>query len=83
VRSVTPDVPLGTDPDHAAGFLSDFTATGFVSDFTDPLSSSEWWVSHVGADRWTPPGPGKPLTLIDSGVDLSQRSSSTARTPLR
>ena len=44
VRSVTPDVPLGTDPDHAAGFLSDFTATGFVSDFTDPLSSSEWWV---------------------------------------
>jgi hypothetical protein len=71
VRSVTPDVPLGTDPDHAAGFLSDFTATGFVSDFTDPLSSSEWWVSHVGADRWTPPGPGKPLTMIDSGVDLS------------
>src|SRR5829696_4115664 len=61
VRSVTPDVPLGTKPGHAPGFFG----------FTDPLSSSEWWVSHVGADRWTAPGPGVPLTLIDSGVDLS------------
>src|SRR5215217_5769421 len=61
VRSVTPDVPLGTKPADARGFFG----------FTDPLSSSEWWVSHVGADRWTAPGPGVPLTLIDSGVDLS------------
>ena len=62
VRSVTPDVPVGTRPGSASGFLSQFT---------DPLSTSEWWVSHVGADRWTPPGPGVPLTMIDSGVDLS------------
>lgn len=61
VRSVTPDVPLGTKPGDAPGFFG----------FTDPLGASEWWVSHVGADRWSPPGPGVPLTMIDSGVDLS------------
>jgi len=61
VRSVTPDVPLGTSPGDAPGFFG----------YTDPLSASQWWVSHVGADRWTAPGPGVPLTMIDSGVDLS------------
>src|SRR5919201_1934216 len=61
VRSITPDVPLGTDPR---------TASGFFSQFTDPLSSSEWWPSHVGVQSWVGPGPGKPLTMIDSGVDL-------------
>jgi hypothetical protein len=61
VRSVTPDLPLGTSPGDAPGFFG----------FTDPLSSSQWWVSHVGADRWTAPGPGVPLTMIDSGVDLA------------
>ena len=55
VRSVSPDPPLHT----AAAY------------FTDPLSISEWWPSHIGADRWTPPGPGVPLTLIDAGTDLS------------
>ncbi len=64
VRSVTPDLPVRT----AAA-----PASGLFSQFTDPLSSSEWWVSHVGADRWTTPGPGKPLTMIDSGVDLSHQ----------
>ena len=62
VRSVTPDLPVGTDPRDARGFFSQFT---------DPLSTSEWWVSHVGADAWTFPGSGVPLTMIDSGVDLS------------
>jgi hypothetical protein len=61
VRSVTPDVPVGTDPRDAGGFLGQFT---------DPLSSSEWWPSHLGVQNWVGPGPGKPLTMIDSGVDL-------------
>jgi hypothetical protein len=61
IRSVTPDVPVGTDPR---------TAGGFLSQFTDPLSSSEWWPSHVGVQNWVGPGPGVPLTMIDSGVDL-------------
>jgi Subtilase family len=61
VRSITPDLPVGTDPRDAGGFLGQFT---------DPLSSSEWWPSHVGVQNWLGPGPGKPLTMIDSGVDL-------------
>jgi Subtilase family len=60
VRSVSPDLPLQT-----------MAAPSVTNVFTDPLSISEWWPSHVGADRWTPPGPGFPITLIDVGIDLS------------
>jgi hypothetical protein len=35
----------------------------------DPLIPQEWWIPVVGLDRAEPPGPGKPLTVIDSGVD--------------
>ena len=62
VRSVTPDVPLGTGPSNPSGFFGQFT---------DPLSLTEWWPPHVGMTDWTAPGPGVPLTMIDSGVDLS------------
>lgn len=62
VRSVTPDLPIGTNPRSAAGFLGQFT---------DPLSSQEWWPSHIGMTDWVAPGPGFPVTMIDSGVDLS------------
>src|SRR4029453_2479593 len=62
LRSVTPDLPLGTDPGSASGFFGMFS---------DPLSTTEWWPSHVGVANWTAPGPGVPLTMIDSGVDLS------------
>jgi hypothetical protein len=41
--------------------------------FTDPLATPE--LAHhlyaVGADRTEPPGPGFPLTIIDSGIDLA------------
>jgi subtilase family protein len=37
----------------------------------DPLLPSQWWVPVVGADRAEPPGPGKPVTVIDSGLDLT------------
>ena len=40
-------------------------------DFADPLVPTEWWRPAVGADRATPPGPGKPVTVIDSGLDLT------------
>src|SRR5438552_4839457 len=66
VRSVTPDLPLRTGP-----------GSGFLNQFTDPLSPTEWWPSHVGADTWTSPGPGFPLTMIDSGVDLSHEEFAT------
>jgi hypothetical protein len=61
---VTPDLPLAGAPLFPGGFLSQFV---------DPLSPSEWWVTHVGADKWQTPGPGKPLTMIDSGVDLAHQ----------
>jgi Subtilase family len=62
VRSVTPDVPIGTDPRGASGFFGQYT---------DPLSTSQWWPSHIGVSEWVAPGPGIPVTMIDSGVDLS------------
>jgi hypothetical protein len=62
VRSATPDLPIGTNPRGAAGFLGQFT---------DPLSSQEWWPSHIGMTDWVAPGPGFPVTMIDSGVDLT------------
>lgn len=36
----------------------------------DPLVPTEWWIRMIGADRAEPPGPGKPVTVIDSGLDL-------------
>jgi subtilisin family serine protease len=42
-------------------------ATGRIAG--DPLQSQEWWLHDIGADQATPPGPGVPLTIVDSGVD--------------
>lgn len=39
---------------------------------TDPLQGQEWFLGAVGADQATPPGPGVPLTVVDSGVDATQ-----------
>lgn len=36
----------------------------------EPLFYSEWWYPLVGADRAQPPGPGRPVTILDTGVDL-------------
>jgi subtilisin family serine protease len=38
---------------------------------TDPLIGLQWWRVAVGADRLDPPGPGTPVTVVDSGVDMS------------
>ena len=59
VRSVTPDVPLRS------------ASSSVLATALTPHFDMEWWIPHVGADRWTPPGPGVPLTMIDSGVDAS------------
>jgi hypothetical protein len=53
---------------------------------TDPLVPMEWWRSAVGADRVDPPGAGKPVTVVDSGVDLNHpefanRPNTTALNP--
>lgn len=38
---------------------------------TDPLANEEWWRADVRADTLTPPGPGMPVTLVDTGIDFS------------
>ena len=42
-----------------------------VTDFTDPLVGTEWWRAAIGVAGLTPPGPGKPITIVDSGVDVA------------
>lgn len=37
----------------------------------DPLGAREYWRALVGADAVTPPGPGKPITVLDTGLDLT------------
>ena len=45
------------------------TATHFASG--DPLVPTQWWIAPIGAGTVEPPGPGKPVTVIDTGVDLN------------
>jgi subtilase family protein len=56
VRTLEPDRTLSLDAPLA---------------FTDPLVPREWWRDAVGADAAAPPGPGKPVTVVDSGLDVS------------
>jgi hypothetical protein len=37
----------------------------------DPLVGQQWWRSAIGVEGLTAPGPGVPVTIVDSGVDLS------------
>jgi hypothetical protein len=45
--------------------------TGLATPATDPLVPNEWWRAAIGADRLDSPGPGKPVTVVDSGVDVT------------
>lgn len=49
-------------------------ATTAVADVpTDPLATQEWWRADVHIDTLTPPGPGVPVTLVDTGVDFGHQ----------
>ena len=37
----------------------------------DPLQGDEWWLTHIGIEGLTPPGPGVPITVVDTGLDFS------------
>ena len=37
----------------------------------DPLPDNEWWLVSVGAAGLTSPGPGKPVVVVDSGLDAT------------
>jgi hypothetical protein len=49
------------------------TAAGAADAPTDPLASEEWWRADVHVDTLTPPGPGVPVTLVDTGVDFGHQ----------
>jgi subtilisin family serine protease len=40
-----------------------------VRSAADPLEPQEWWLADIGADASAAPGPGVPITVVDSGVD--------------
>ena len=37
----------------------------------DPLQADEWWLSQIGISGLTAPGPGVPVTIVDSGLDVA------------
>ena len=52
----------------------------------DPLLPQEWWIHDVRDDQTEPPPPGVPVTVIDTGLDLSHpefqsRPNTTALNP--
>ena len=53
------------------------TKTALAAPATDPLVPTEWWRSAVGADRVDAPGPGKPITIVDSGLDITHPEFAT------
>jgi subtilase family protein len=53
---------------------------------TDPLVPLQWWRAAIGSDQVESPGAGKPVTIVDSGIDLSHpefatRPNTTALNP--
>jgi hypothetical protein len=58
LRACEPDRPVRTFSHTSSG---------------DPLLPSQWWVQAIGADRVEPPGPGKAVTVIDSGLDQTHQ----------
>jgi hypothetical protein len=52
--------PLALEPDRAV--VPQRSAA-------EPFAGLEWWRAAVGADQVAPPGPGKRVTVIDTGLD--------------
>jgi hypothetical protein len=42
-----------------------------TTDTPDPLQGDEWWLSQIGISGLTAPGPGVPVTIVDSGLDVT------------
>ena len=56
-----------------SNLVSDVAANQPLSTLTVPPISegADWWIPAVGANAAPAPGPGKPLTIIDTGIDLT------------
>ena len=63
VRRVEPNVVHFRSP-FRSPFLSHIAGG-------DELLHLQWWLAAVGADRAEPPGPGRPVTVIDSGIEAA------------
>jgi hypothetical protein len=75
-QRVIPDLAVdGSIVDFEAEQLRWRTVETAAAD--DPLQPEEWWLGMIGADRVAPPGPGKPLTIVDSGVDMTHPEFAT------
>jgi hypothetical protein len=85
-RLVVPGMDVWRLPaDQARSALPALRAEGVVLDaepdqkvvqFThlsqgDPLIPNEWWITDVGFDQTEPPPPGVPITVIDTGLDMT------------
>ena len=56
------------------GLVADLSADRPLSTFAEPEPAyDEWWIPVVRANQTVPPGPGKPLTVIDTGVDMAHQ----------
>jgi hypothetical protein len=44
-----------------------------TSALDQPADESEWWRTAIGADAAPAAGPGKPVTIVDSGLDITHR----------
>lgn len=55
---------------HLASPVRENVGTLSASVVPDPLSADEWWRVAIGVDGLEPPGPGVPITIVDSGLDV-------------
>jgi len=58
------------EPDRLHRTAASSTAVA-RADFGDPLVAASWWRQTIGVAELTPPGPGVPVTIVDSGVDFA------------
>lgn len=56
-----------TQPERVLGRLESHEP---VAGPVDPLLPSEWWRAAVAVEGLVPPGPGRPVTIVDSGIDV-------------
>ena len=52
------------------GLVADLSADQPLSTLAEP-EFDQWWIPVVHSDQAVAPGPGKPLTVIDTGVDMA------------
>jgi hypothetical protein len=63
--ALTPTVVARREPERL------LTKLALTAPATDPLVPAEWWRTAIGADLVDSPGPGKPVTVVDSGLDIT------------